>query len=198
MVFEPLFGLIDIIQMNSYLFIFLIMIFEGPIVTAVASYAASIGFFNIWIIFLISLFGNFIPDLFFYFIGRFSRTKRTENIVKRFGLNECQILKLEENLKKHFGKTLCVVKLSPMLPIPGIILAGFSRVPFKKFLLIDLLLNLLFSVIFTLFGYYFGFMINTIFNYFRIGQFSIFGIILVVLIVYLVYRKIKSKQKVKC
>ena len=193
MVFDELIGLINIIQMNSYFFIFIIMVIEGPVVSIISAYLASLGFLNVWIILIISILGNLIPDIFLYFIGRYSRTKKIESYIKRFGLKDCQIINIEENIKKHFGKTFSLIKITPMLPVPGLILVGFSRIPFKKFLIIDILFNLMVSTIFILFGYYFGYAIDSIFKYFRIGQFSIFGLILLIGVVYLVYRKIKIK-----
>ena len=198
MVFEHFIGLINIIQMNSYFFIFLLIVIEGPIVTAVASYAASLGYFNIWIIFLLSILGNLIADVFFYIIGRFSRTKRTEGLIKKFGLKDCQIKSLEENLKKHVIKTLFIIKLTPLLPIPGLLVAGFSKIPFKKFLFYDLFLILISTSAIILLGYYFGFAINSIFKYFKIGQFSILGVIIVLFLLYIFYKKLKQKERIRC
>jgi membrane-associated protein len=195
MVFEQFSGIFNILQMNSYIFLFALMVIEGPIITTISAYAASLGIFNVWVILLLSIFGNLIPDIFFYLLGRFGRTTKVESIIKRY-FSHKKLEIIEKNLCQHCGKTLCFIKLCPMIPIPGLILSGFTKIPFKKFLFYDILFNVIFSVIFVLFGYYFGSLINSIFKYFRIGQYSIVGVVLLVLIVYIILKKFKVKEKI--
>lgn len=182
--------------LNSYVIIFLIMLVEGPIITALASYAASLGYFNIWVILLMSIFGNFIPDILFYSMGRFSRTKKIEFFLETYFLNgEGQVKKLENNLHAHFGKTFFIVKLCPMLPIPGLLLSGFIKIKFFRFLVYDLIFNLFYSIVFTLLGYSFGFAIDKFLKYFKIGQYSILGMLVLLIVVYIFIKFFKKNQR---
>ena len=45
-----------------YIAMFAIMIIEGPIITAVASFATTMGYFNLGIIFILAIFGDLIGD----------------------------------------------------------------------------------------------------------------------------------------
>lgn len=45
------------------------MVVEGPIVTSIAAFAASLGYLDIYMILIISLLGNLIPDILLFFIG---------------------------------------------------------------------------------------------------------------------------------
>lgn len=195
MAFQDLFNFFNFIQPHTYIILFLIMLVEGPIITAVAAYASSLGYFNIWMIFLISVLGNLIPDILFYWIGRSSRVKSVEFFINKYFLSENSVKSMEKNLHLHFGKTFLVTKLCPMLPIPGILLSGFIRISFLRFIIVDIFFNLLYSVIFIIIGYIFGFAINNIFKYFKIGQYSFLGILVLVAFVYFIISRIKINQK---
>ncbi|VVB79872.1 SNARE associated Golgi protein [uncultured archaeon] len=183
------------LQVHGYLFIFLLMLIEGPIITAAAAFAASLGFFNVWVILLLSIFGNLIPDTLFFFLGRSGRTKPIEYFVRKFGLSKKKIKELEKGLREHAGKTITFVKLVPPLPIPGLILTGFAKVPFKKFLYIDVIVNVIYSVFFVIAGFYLGFAASQIFSYFKIGQYAILLLIPLAILVYLVYKKLSLRIK---
>lgn len=190
-------SILSLIQSQSYLLIFILMIFEGPIVTVAASFAASLGLLDIYIIFLLSLLGNQVPDIFFYFIGRHSRGPRIERWLSKLGINKSKIKKLENGYKKHAGKTLTFIKLIPPLPVPGLILAGFTRVPIKKFLFISLLFNLVSTIVATLAGYYIGIAAGSIFKYFKIGEYALILIIPLVILLYLLFKRILTRVKKK-
>lgn len=62
-------------EISGYFFMFIGIIIEGPIVTSSAGFAASLGYFNVWIVLLLSVLGNLIGDIAHYFFGRFFRKK---------------------------------------------------------------------------------------------------------------------------
>ena len=72
---------------QSYLFIFIVMVIEGPIITTAASFAASLGYFNIGIIFLLSLLGDLVGDGLHYIIGRTARVAFVEKLGISFGIS---------------------------------------------------------------------------------------------------------------
>ena len=49
-----------------------------------------------------------------------------------------------------------IIKLSPAIPIPGLIMVGSARVPLKKFVRIALLITLPKSILFALVGFFAG------------------------------------------
>lgn len=166
------------------------MIFEGPIVTAAAAFASSSGILNVWIIFILSLLGNAIPDTILYFFGRFSRRRGIEKFLERFGVSRLRIKKLEKGLEKHSGKSLVLIKLTPVLPVPGLILAGFARISMRRFFYVTILFNLISTVLFTAIGYYSGLALTTLARYLKIESYILIIVIPIALIFYLVYKKI--------
>lgn len=180
-------------QIHGYLLVFLLMILEGPIITAGAAFAASLGVFNIWVILFLSIFGNLVPDALLFFIGRFSRGDRVEKFIKRFGITKQSINGLEKGFKNHAWKTITFIKLVPPFPLPGLILTGFARVPIKKFFLIDMTFNLVSSIIATIIGFYFGVAISSVFGYFKISQYAIILLLPLAILFYFFYKKMTKK-----
>jgi membrane protein DedA with SNARE-associated domain len=180
-------------QSHGYLLIFLAMIIEGPIITLAAAFASSLGIFNVWLIFLLSILGNLLPDILFFSIGRFGREKSLEKYFKYFGLNQQRIKKLENGFKEHAGKTLVFAKLIPPLPIPGIILAGFAKMPTRKFIFISTAFNIISSTICVLVGYYSGWALDNLLKYLHMSEYLIIFLIVIVAGTYTLYKMFSPK-----
>lgn len=194
MVFSTFQEALSYVEVSSYFIIFILMIIEGPIVTSAAAFAASLGYLNILIVFILSLLGDLIGDLLHYGIGRFGRLAVIERYDYRFGLKKQTIKKLETNLKKHLGKTLFAVKFIPILTNIGLILAGALRIPLNRFLFYSFLITLPRTIFFTGLGFYFGRAVSTVLNYFKLGEYSILFVIIVSLIAYFIYKFVSNRM----
>jgi len=188
-------SILTFLQSQGYLIVFLAMFIEGPVITLAAAFAASMDYFNVYIIFLLSFLSRFILDSIFFLIGRLGRRKSTENYIHKLGLNESQIQKIESGFQKHFGKSLIMIKITPFISIPGIILAGFMKNKIKKFVFFDILINLITSAIFTLLGFYFGVAMNPLVKYFKLGGYAFLVLIPLIIILYFVINRFRKKYK---
>ena len=197
MITTALSGIIAILQSHSmifaYLIIFLIMCAEGPIVTYVAALAASFGYLNIWIVLILSFLGGVIPDSILYFVGKFARTKAVEKAVLFFGISDKRMKWIEKNFKKHAIKTIIAVKLIPPLPIPGLILSGYMKIPFKKFILTSSITNIFGVLFFLLLGFYSGIAVSNFLKYLKMSEFIIPILVILLVGVYFLSRFISSK-----
>ncbi len=118
---------------NGYPIIFLGMIIEGPTIIAAASFATTMGYFNLWIIFLLGIFGDIVGDFIWFTVGYFGRITVIKRFGHFFGVSEERMEKLKNLLEKHPGKIIAAIKLSPLVPVPGLIVAGSSHMSPKKF-----------------------------------------------------------------
>lgn len=184
-------GLTDILDILSsqglflaYVVLFLLKCFEGPVVSYFAAFAASLGYFNIWIIFILSVLGGVIPDTLLFLLGSSLRGKKVERFVSYFGLSEKRIKWLEENIHKHSIKTIFVVKHVPPLPVPGILLFGFMKMDFLKFFIVSTILNVFGSILFVVLGYYSGIFTANILEYLKLGNFLVPVLVLFIIAVY--------------
>ena len=64
---------------HGYPLMFVAMLIEGPIVTAAATFAVVFGYFNISMIFVLSILGDIVADVIYYIIGYFSRIQVTHS-----------------------------------------------------------------------------------------------------------------------
>ena len=62
--------IIQFLSEYGYWIAFPLMIIEGPIVTLIASFMASMGVFDVWFVLFLSVLGDLIADIIFYGIGR--------------------------------------------------------------------------------------------------------------------------------
>jgi membrane protein DedA with SNARE-associated domain len=163
--------------------------FEGPIVVSAVAFAASFGFFNIYLVLLLSFLACTAGDLFWYFIGRFGR----ESILnKHFNkiMKSKNMIKIKKLLEDHYFRAIVLIKLVPPLPVPGLIFAGVDELKFKKFIFASLTVNLISSVVFVILGYYFGVFVN---NFLFGNSWLIFGGALIFASSILIYRKHSAK-----
>ncbi|MFH0868713.1 MAG: VTT domain-containing protein [archaeon] len=124
-------SLLAFIQVHGYTVLFLIIILEGSFVTYLAGFAASLGFFNVYALLFLAPFANTLADSVYYLIGKYGRS----TFIYRFFADKVgahKVQSIENHLKNHIGKTLFVIKFTPFLPVPGLMLCGAANVPFKK------------------------------------------------------------------
>ena len=178
---------------HGYFIFFFTALIEGPLVTTAAGVAAALGYYNIVIIVLIAIAGDLTADVIYYFIGYHSRILVIERYGHHFGITRERIEKIEKMVHKNFKKTMLIVKVSPIIPIPGLIAIGASRVSLKKFVEMSLLITAPKSLLFALLGFYSGKAYAHLGNNITNGSYIIGGLILVIFVVYLIYQKITSR-----
>jgi membrane protein DedA with SNARE-associated domain len=181
------------ILVNGYLMIFVAIIIGGPIFISAAAFAAALGYLNVYFIFSLAFFGEMAIDIIFYFVGYIGRAKVVEKFGHFLGLTQPRIKKLEELLSKHTWKTIFIIKYSPIIPVPGFVMVGASKLNFKRFLFILFTLSLPKAVFFTLIGYFFGRAYGTLSKYFYYGQYLIIGVIVIFIIIDYIFVKISKK-----
>jgi membrane protein DedA with SNARE-associated domain len=168
------------------------MIVEGPIVTFISAFAASLDVFNVFFVWILSILASTVMDLMWFSIGRYNgETAFYKYFVNKIG--EGRIKRLETYLIDNPFKTIAIIKLTPALPIPGLILSGAIKVPFRKFFPYSSIIVVAYSTLMTVLGYYSGVAFNTVWKYFRYGEIIVGISIISIVIIWLVSRKISKK-----
>ena len=142
---------------GGYTALFIIMLIDGgAALTIIVGFATRLGLLNLWIVLFLSMFGNVIPDMVFYFIGRLGRTSLIDKYRGRYGISDSKVKAIEKLYGENPISTLLVVKLIPFMAPVGLTSAGASRMSLRKYSSWILTLDLLTSVCFLALGYYFG------------------------------------------
>lgn len=181
------------ISAHGYWYMFILMLVEGPIVTIAGAFASALGFFNPFIVFLISIPGDLVADVVFYLAGYFLRDSVVDRFVKKFGFGTKQIKKLDLLVDKHAMATLIAIKLSPFLPPPGLMLIGNSKMSFRKYITICLYIIVPKSIILILLGYYTGVFGNVVGRYLDNYWLVLVFAVMATIIIYWGYKKISVR-----
>lgn len=182
-------GTVAWVKSAGYFVMFIAMLVEGPIITAAAAFGAALGYFNIGIVFILSILGDVVADLVYYAIGYFSRVTVIEKFGHRFGLSRERMKKIERLLHTHPTKTLLFIKLAPVLPTPGLMIVGTVKMPLGKYIWLSALITLPKVLLFMALGYYFGAAYDTITHYAQAGEYFIIVAIAAIVAIYWAYQK---------
>lgn len=182
---------------NGYPIIFLGAIIDGTTTTAAASLAATMGYFNLIIVFFLTLLGEIIGDFIWYTVGYFCRSILIKKPNRFFGISEEKMKKLEKFIEKHPIKIIAAIKLSPFMPVPGLIMVGSSHFPPKKFALAIGSIILPKTILFIALGYCFGHVYEKISIYINNGIYAVVILLVAGYLIYYLYRKITRRMSKK-
>lgn len=119
----------------KYLILFPIATFQGPIAALISGFLIFRGDFNFFIAYPILILGDVIPDTIYYLFGKYSRRNDLMcGVSKKCSLilgNMDIVRKLWMN---HSKKLMALIKLAYGLSIPFLISAGFTKIPYRKFI----------------------------------------------------------------
>jgi membrane protein DedA with SNARE-associated domain len=185
------------LQHYGYWIMLPLMIIEGPVVTIISALLASLGAFNVWLVFIFSVTGDIIGDVFLYEIGYF----RGLNFVKRFGkyigITEKLVMRMEKYFAKHGGKTIFIVKSTVGLSWATFIAAGIVKMNFKKFLKYSFLGGVVWSGFLVSMGYFYGYLWREMKQYIEWIGWIIFALALITFVFVNIYKSYQSKKILK-
>ncbi len=177
-------AIVSLIVSYRYLLILPISIIEGPIVTVIAAFLASQGYFNILFIYFIVVLGDIVGDIIYYYIGRFWKQESINKLLNLFRIKNEKIEKAKQYFNKNVGKTLLFGKFTHSAGFVILIGAGMARIPLKDFIIYNLIGIIPKSLLFILIGYFAGSAYNKIDSY--IGKISL--ILFIFIIVFIVWK----------
>lgn len=170
----------------GYWITFILVFIEGPIVTVIAGFLASLDIFNFSIILAVVITADFLADVMYFLIGRWGGRPVMKKVERWTKFRDAQVEKLEKGFQEHAGKTLVIAKFTNIIGAGILVVGGIARVPFYKFAFYMFVTTAFKSFVLLCLGYFFGAAyegINSVFGYIALGTMAIF------LIVFLVYWK---------
>ena len=171
----------------------LMMVF-GPIVTLVASFMASLGVFNVYVVFVISLVAGMIGDVLLYGAGRKWGIGSVRRVGKYIRVTEKSVEKMERAFECHGGKMIIAVKSTTGLCWVTFIAAGIVKMPFWRFFGYTIIGGLVWSGSLVILGYFFGYMYSQIAKYISFGGWLLAVIIVMTIVGWYKYDKKKTRK----
>ncbi len=178
---------------HGYPLLFIVMLIEGPVITAAGAFAAALHYMNVWVVLLLSILANLIPDLVYYAIGYWGRETFINKYGHYIGVTPERIATTEKLAAAHSGKSLFMIKMVPLLATPGLILVGATKMDIKKYAFWSIAITVPTSLFYLIIGYYFGAAYNTIEHYLNLGAYVAVAAIVVVVIIAYFERKYFSR-----
>jgi membrane protein DedA with SNARE-associated domain len=186
--------ILQYIKTFGYPSLFLIMIIEGPIITIIGAFLASLGFFNVGIIFLLSVLGDMVGDMILYALGYWGGSKILSRAERWLKINFVTMEKLRRLFTLHGQKTIFYVKSTTGLCWITFILAGTLKMDFQKFLRASFLGGIVWSGFLVLSGFFFGYAFEKINAYLKSAGLIIFLLAASFIFFMTLYKKRQSRK----
>ena len=166
-------------------------ILEGPIVTVVAAYLASLHLLRLVDVIICVIIGDVIGDCILYWVGRGMLDWLPLSLRMRFGVSRRRMAVLIRTFRDNGVRVLVVGKLTHAAGFAVLIAAGAARMSFGTFVLANFLATIPKSLALVALGYLFGSAHALIAEWFSLGSVVILaGVALVIAVI--IYRKRKS------
>lgn len=174
-----------------------LMAIEGPIVTILASFMATLGTFNIFIVFILSVAGDMLGDILLYWAGRLWGMSFVSHVGKYIGITESLVKKMDKFFGRHGGKTIFAVKSTTGLCWATFVAAGIARMNFGRFVLYSFLGGVFWSTFLVAMGYFFGEFYQEIAQRIKYAGWIILALVVATFIGITIYKKKKAEEIIK-
>lgn len=187
--------LVTIIQEYGYFIIFFGTLLGGEVVILIASFLAFLGFFNIYLVLLISTIGIIISDSFWYWLGWNSK-----DFINRsnflFRLVRYPNYLLENHFNHRIGKLLILSKFIYGTRTATLVASGYQRLPYRRFIYYNLISIFLWISIVVTLGYLMGFSWHYLERYNNYLQYFAFSGLIVLVVFKLIFRYFIRANKI--
>ncbi|MEN9614358.1 MAG: hypothetical protein RLZZ347_665 [Candidatus Parcubacteria bacterium] len=135
-----------------------IAILEGPLVSLTSGALLFAGYFSFWPLYVTLMFGDVVGDVVFYYAGHHFGYRFVTRFGARFAITPEHITKVQDLFHRYTTAILFVSKITNGLGFSAVVLftAGLSKIPFVRYLSINLLGQLVWSGLLIAVGYFFS------------------------------------------
>jgi membrane protein DedA with SNARE-associated domain len=167
-------------EASKYPLLFVGCFIEGTVIMMAAGLLWHQGLVEFWPAYIALLAADFLADIMWYVIGYYGARKFVNKWGHHVGMTQDNLAKVERRFHKHHIWILLISKLSMGfgLAVATLTTAGMLRIPFYRYMTINVLGGFVWVYAMMLVGYYFGNVLALIPREFQIG-FAVLVLILV-------------------
>ena len=142
----------------KYIILFPIAFLEGHVITIIAGFLVHLGYLSFIPAGLVIASGNLLGDVLLYWLGYKKGERFALRYGKYIGINESNLASAKAIFVKHHEWILLISKVTNGLGLAVVILftAGMSKVPFRKYMLLNAVGELMWTALLLTLGYFFG------------------------------------------
>lgn len=178
----------------KYALVFLGMIIEGPIVMVASGFFLRFGVFDLIPIYMVLAIGDLVADIMWYYIGYYYAEPLIRKKGRFLGVTPEVFEKVKRLLHDHQTLILLGTKVTIGfgLALGTVITAGAVKVPFKKFVILNLIGEMALSAMLLTVGYYSGHFYSAIGKGFR-EVFLVAGLLFIAAVIFGFAKYMKSR-----
>jgi len=143
--------MIELLLTYKYLILIPLAAIEGPIVTVAAGFLVTMDIFNPFLVYVVMVIGDIVGDAVIYYIG-YSGKK----LLGFFKISEEKLEKAKVYFRDNHKKAMITSKLLHGIGFAGLIAAGASHVPYRRYFMTCALISVIQSLIMLVIGMLFG------------------------------------------
>jgi len=150
--------LVTWIESSKYILLFFGAIFEGPVLMMASGFLYHLGEFSFLPMYCALVAGDFTADIGWYCLGRYGTHAFIFKHSHLFNITEETLQKMENLFKRYHQKILIISKLTMGFGFGHIVLmvAGIFKVPFKKYVILNLIGGFIWTFFLISVGYFLG------------------------------------------
>ncbi len=163
-----------------YVFIIVMSCAEGPVFTMVFGLLIRLGYFSFLPVYTALMFGDLVGDILWYEIGRHAGHRFITRFGKYFSITEEGVEKVKRIFHKYHERILFVSKITNGFGFALVTLmtAGMARIPFWRYLSINIVGQFIWTGLLISIGYFFGNMYTSVDSV--LGKMSILALFVIV------------------
>lgn len=171
----------------KYVAVFVLAVVEGPIISVVAGFLASMGQMSLLAALGILILGDLVGDFLHYAAGRWGREAFVDKWGSYLGITTSRVVAMKGYFSEHPLKTYAFAKFAHGIGGVALVAAGLVREPLWKFFWHNVLFTLPKSAALLALGYYFGSALPSIEKYLGVVGQGIVALSVVGVVVYVFY-----------
>ena len=193
--------LISYFDQYGYLVVFFGVMLEnagvplpGETILLAAGFRASQGPFHLWEVMAIAAVGAVLGDNAGYWIGHKLGRTALERYGRYVGLTHSRVVRMDEFFSSHGDKTILVARFITGLRVFAALLAGASRMAWRRFALFNFLGAVLWSFVISLAGFFFGRSWDLLEKWIKGAGLIMLGIVVAAVITLAVLRRRRKRE----
>lgn len=153
----------------KYILVFIGVILEGPFLMIASGFLLHKGAFTFLPLFTALVLGDLLADVSWYYIGRYFLDTFVNKYGHFLGVTPEIATKSKELFHKYHGRILFISKITLGfgMALATLMVAGASRVPLRKFLVLNFWGECILVAVLMMIGYFFGQLYSSIVEGFR-------------------------------
>ncbi len=151
-------ALINLILTYKYLFILPAAVIEGPVISMICGFLLRLNYFTFFSLYFVLMLGDLLGDILWYYLGYHFGHRFIRRFGKYVSITEEKIALVEKFFHRYHASILFISKITTGFgfSIVTLFTAGLVRVPFKKYILLNVSGQFIWTGMLIAVGYFFG------------------------------------------